>query len=266
MFAYRRKKRMKSSNSQLGQLERQLFHGTVDEKTVKCICHQNFDPRMHGVHGTVYGKGAYFATTAKYSHSYTKPFGNGGTRKMFLARVLVGKSTLGVTDYQRPPPLDSRRPHGALYDSCVNDVSNPSIYVVFDDEQSYPEFIIEYKELQAGTAVPAPPPFSTTRPANQAFGYQTQAALTAALTNSQPLGGLARPAKISTAPVVASSSSSYGLASQHYAQVNPPSTVYSPASTSSPSFTVNGGTARSSTLSGAASQAEAKKKERCEIM
>jgi hypothetical protein len=128
-------------------LERKLFHGTVDEKTVRCICHQNFDPRVHGVRGTAYGKGAYFATTSRYSHSYTKPISHNGSRYMFLARILVGQSVHGKPEFQRPPPVDPKLPHGALYDSCVNDESRPTIFVIFNAEQCYPEFLIEYRDL-----------------------------------------------------------------------------------------------------------------------
>jgi len=130
----------------VGVNERKLFHGTPDERTVRCICNQNFDPRMYGRHGTVYGKGVYFSTTAKYSNQYTTT--NFGRRFMFLARVLVGKSAPGKSELQRPPPVDPSRPHGALYDSCVNRTSNPTIFVIFDNDQCYPEFLIEYKECE----------------------------------------------------------------------------------------------------------------------
>ena len=86
---------------------------------------------MHGVHGTKYGRGAYFAKTSKYSHSYTQLVDSTGSRYMFFARVLVGKSVLGTSNDKRPPPLDPSQPHGRLYDTCVNDVANPSIFVVF---------------------------------------------------------------------------------------------------------------------------------------
>jgi len=129
----------------VGVKEQNLFHGTPDEATVRCICHQNFDPRMHGRHGTVYGKGVYFSTTAAYSDGYTK---NSGHRFMFFARVLVGKSTRGKPEFQRPPPVDPSRPHGALYDSCVNSTSNPTIFVIFDNDQCYPEFLIEYEVFE----------------------------------------------------------------------------------------------------------------------
>lgn len=127
----------------VGASEQNLFHGTPDEATVRCICYQNFDPRMHGRHGTVYGNGIYFSTTAKYSHQYTQK--NAGRRFMFLARAVVGKPILGKPGMNRPPPVDPSRPHGVLFDSCVNSISNPSIFVIFDNEQCYPEFLIEYE-------------------------------------------------------------------------------------------------------------------------
>ena len=130
----------------VGVNEQKLFHGTPDEATVRCICNQNFDPRMHGRHGTVYGKGVYFSATAKYSDSYTQPCPkNSGRRFMFLARILAGKPTVGKSDLQRPPPVDPSRPHGALFDSCVNSTSNPTIFVIFDNDQCYPEYLIEYE-------------------------------------------------------------------------------------------------------------------------
>jgi len=76
----------------IGVREQMLFHGTPDEATVRCICHQNFDPRTHGRHGTVYGKGVYFSSSAKYSHQYTQPCPEkSGRRFMFFALVLVGR-------------------------------------------------------------------------------------------------------------------------------------------------------------------------------
>lgn len=134
----------------VGAKEQSFFHGTPDEATVRCICYQNFDPRMHGRHGTVYGKGVYFSTTAKYSHHYTK---NSDRKFMFYARALVGKSAPGTRDLQRPPPIDPSRPHGALFDSCVDHTSNPTIVVIFDNDQCYPEFLIEYESYEKEESV-----------------------------------------------------------------------------------------------------------------
>lgn len=61
---------------------------------------------------------------------------------MFLARVLVGEFTLGRSSYVRPPLKDNQN----FYDSCVNDSSNPSIFVIFEKYQIYPEYLIEYSD------------------------------------------------------------------------------------------------------------------------
>lgn len=62
---------------------------------------------------------------------------------MFVARVLVGDYIKGNAAYVRPP----RKCADGLwfYDSCVDDELNPSVFVVFEKHQIYPEYIIEYK-------------------------------------------------------------------------------------------------------------------------
>ena len=121
-----------------GVKELLLFHGTDSIDTVRGIAINNFDHRLSGKNATMYGEGAYFAKNAKYSHGYTKP----PERFMFLARVLVGEYTKGESSYKRPPA----KPGAAheLYDSCVDNIINPTIYIVFDTKQYYPEFLIQY--------------------------------------------------------------------------------------------------------------------------
>ncbi|XP_066927663.1 protein mono-ADP-ribosyltransferase PARP12-like isoform X2 [Clytia hemisphaerica] len=130
-----KKKNMEESNS--GQVkEMQLWHGT-DNDIVEKICQQNFDWRMVKTHA--YGKGSYFARDASYSNSFT----NGATSNicsMFYADVLVGQYCRGLSDYNRPP----ERTKNVLYDSCVDNVSNPSIYVIFERDQFYPRYLIKY--------------------------------------------------------------------------------------------------------------------------
>ena len=68
---------------------------------------------------------------------------------MFLANVLVGRSTKGDSSMARPPPLPSylqstNKQHD-LYDSTVDNVSQPTIYVVYEMEKCYPAFLIMYK-------------------------------------------------------------------------------------------------------------------------
>ena len=71
---------------------------------------------------------------------------------MFLAHVLVGKYTLGNTQYRRPPPIDPFDAYGKAYDSCVNCVKEPTIFVIFDSAQIYPEYLVEYTPV-AGVPV-----------------------------------------------------------------------------------------------------------------
>ncbi|MBN3299318.1 PAR12 polymerase, partial [Amia calva] len=118
--------------------EKLLFHGT-QKSNVEAICNQNFDWRICGIHGTAYGKGTYFATDASYSHTYSAS--ESDRRLMFVARVLVGEITGGKASYLRPPSKDDGK---TFYDSCVNNVSHPTVFVVFEKHQIYPEYIIEY--------------------------------------------------------------------------------------------------------------------------
>ena len=68
-----------------------------------------------------------------------------GFRYMFLARVLVGDTVQGHTDYRRPPAFDPGNPLSRCYDSCVDSMQDPRIFVVFDSNQAYPEYIVKYK-------------------------------------------------------------------------------------------------------------------------
>ncbi|XP_026720173.1 zinc finger CCCH-type antiviral protein 1-like [Athene cunicularia] len=135
------KEQMKRENGGKEVNEKLLFHGTK-KSFVEAICIHNFDWRICGSNGTNYGKGSYFARDASYSHRYCQP--EVRTNIMFVARVLVGEYVKGCTTYVRPPAksTDGLR----FYDSCVDNELNPSIFVVFEKYQIYPEYIIQYKE------------------------------------------------------------------------------------------------------------------------
>lgn len=61
---------------------------------------------------------------------------------MFLARVLVGEFIRGNASFVRPPAKEGLG--NVFYDSCVNSMSDPSIFVVFEKHQVYPEYVIQY--------------------------------------------------------------------------------------------------------------------------
>uniref|UniRef100_A0A8C3XR84 Poly [ADP-ribose] polymerase 12 n=1 Tax=Chelydra serpentina TaxID=8475 RepID=A0A8C3XR84_CHESE len=135
------KEQMKKKNGGKDVDERLLFHGT-DSSHLEAICNQNFDWRICGVHGTSYGKGSYFSRDAKYAHCYSKSAAKGNT--VFVARVLVGDFVRGNPTYVRPPQRAANML--TFYDSCVDNVQVPSIFVIFEKHQIYPEYTIDYSE------------------------------------------------------------------------------------------------------------------------
>lgn len=138
-----KRKTMKTLNRDKDVLEKKLFHGTKDGD-VDTICRENFDFRNLGRIGNVYGKGSYFSRDASYFHQYCHSLTE--KKSMFLARVLVGDFVKGRSSYLSPPakPTNLRE----SYDSCVDIERNPSIYVIFDKHQVYPEYVLEYTELK----------------------------------------------------------------------------------------------------------------------
>ncbi|NXW81658.1 PARPT polymerase, partial [Alopecoenas beccarii] len=145
---YKRKKEyMSKKMSGLDRImnERHLFHGTSQD-VVDGICKHNFDPRVCGKHATMFGQGSYFARKASYSHNFSKRSPK-GVHYMFLAKVLTGRYTVGNHTMRRPPPVNPGSITSDLYDSCVDNYFEPQIFVIFNDDQSYPYFIIQYEEV-----------------------------------------------------------------------------------------------------------------------
>ncbi|KAM3925500.1 protein mono-ADP-ribosyltransferase PARP11 isoform 1-T2 [Leptodactylus fuscus] len=156
---YCRKKAQLKKKKGLSQIaEEMLFHGTSNE-FVNAICIHNFDWRINGIHGAVYGKGTYFAKNASLSSQYCRNTGKHGPtlklhgvtsdccqffskKSMFLARVIVGEHATGDSKYIRPPSKDGSLTN--LYDSCVDNPFSPLIYVIFDSNQIYPEYLIHF--------------------------------------------------------------------------------------------------------------------------
>ena len=93
---------------------------------------------------TVYGKGVYFAVNSNYSNGYTSPDGN-GYRHMYLTCVLTGEYTVGNSSMVVPPAKNAQINQHVLFDSTVDNVANPSIFVVYTDAQNYPAYVLTYK-------------------------------------------------------------------------------------------------------------------------
>ncbi|CAF2757652.1 unnamed protein product [Rotaria sp. Silwood2] len=113
------------------QTEQWLFHG-CDERSSKNIEVECFNRSYAGQHAAAFGQGCYFARDSLYSHSYALPDRN-GIRRMFLARVLVGKTTQGNSGMRVPP---------SGYDTTGD---GQSIFVTYHDSQAYAEYLICYR-------------------------------------------------------------------------------------------------------------------------
>ncbi|CAF4091005.1 unnamed protein product, partial [Rotaria sp. Silwood2] len=111
--------------------EKILFHG-CNEDSANSIVEECFNRSYAGVNGTVYGQGVYFATNAKYSHSYTR-LNQANEHCMFVVLVLVGKSIFGNSSMKVPPKG---------YDSTTD---NNEIFVVYHDAQAYADYLIKYE-------------------------------------------------------------------------------------------------------------------------
>ncbi|KAG1971163.1 protein mono-ADP-ribosyltransferase PARP14-like [Pimephales promelas] len=122
--------------------EKRLFHGTGPDKTDQ-INHHGFNRSYAGTHGAMYGNGSYFAVDPSYSaQGYSKPDVR-GLKRMYLARVLVGDFTQGNRGLLVPP---AKSPNSAdLYNSVTDNINNPTMFVIFNDVQAYPEYIITFQ-------------------------------------------------------------------------------------------------------------------------
>ncbi|XP_016055600.1 PREDICTED: poly [ADP-ribose] polymerase 15 [Miniopterus natalensis] len=138
-----KKKHMDTKNGRTDN-ERILFHGT-DAGSVPHVNRLGFNRSYAGRNAVAYGKGTYFAVDASYSadDKYSRPDSN-GRKHIYVVRVLTGVYTLGHEGLITPP---SKNPYNStdLFDSVTDDIQHPSIFVVFFDNQAYPEYLITFR-------------------------------------------------------------------------------------------------------------------------
>ena len=93
----------------------------------------------------VFGEGVYFAIGAQYSTQgiYSRPDPN-GIKRMYLCKVLTGEFCKGQNGMRVPPSKPGGAAH-ALYDSVVNSVNNPTMFIIFNDTQAYPDYLVAFK-------------------------------------------------------------------------------------------------------------------------
>jgi hypothetical protein len=158
----RSRDRMREKNAgHVNELE--LFHGTSRTPPEKIYSSEKgFDFRFSD--RGLWGEGAYFAKDAKYSNefAYKIPKSDAAAiepehRQFFVAQVLTGLSTKLPQNrfLKKPPPLtDSQSNPGTgiitifkeqRYDSVIGETGGSYIYVVYEHDKAYPEYLITYK-------------------------------------------------------------------------------------------------------------------------
>ncbi|XP_052773432.1 protein mono-ADP-ribosyltransferase PARP14-like isoform X1 [Mya arenaria] len=139
-----KKKQMEIANKGTKMNERMLWHGTA-HSAVPSIGAHGFNRFYCGKNLTAIGQGVYFATDANYSAIPTySPPDSSGYKRMYRCLVLTGEYTTGNDSMRTPPPKNPSSPH-ILYDSVTNYSQSPSMFVIFNDTQAYPEHLITFK-------------------------------------------------------------------------------------------------------------------------
>ncbi|XP_041362355.1 protein mono-ADP-ribosyltransferase PARP15-like [Gigantopelta aegis] len=125
-------------------IERRLWHGTTAD-AVTSINYHGFNRSYCGKNESRFGQGVYFAVPSRFALDprYSRR-GQSGLKHVYLAQVLVGRYAKGNRETRVPPPIDKNNPQ-LLFDSTVNDVQNPTIFVIYNDTQAYPQYLITLK-------------------------------------------------------------------------------------------------------------------------
>eukprot|EP01083_Nonionella_stella_P024825 68406_1 len=123
--------------------ERILFHGTSMDNIKRIVCN-GFNPDYNT--RSAYGKGVYFATKSNIARRYCVMDTDSGCSAILICRVIVGNYTIGRR------PMEGERDsmpyqYDAItqYDSLVDDVLCPTVFVINRDYRAIPQYIVVFK-------------------------------------------------------------------------------------------------------------------------
>ena len=127
---------------QLPLNERLLFHGTKRDNVQENNTN-GFDRSY--TNAATLGFGCYFARDMSYSAGLRFSPPDAAVHKyVYVTRVLVGLAcTAGTQRVDRPP----KQPNGLSFDSVVDSLENPSIFVIFLDTRAYPLHLYEFSHF-----------------------------------------------------------------------------------------------------------------------
>jgi Poly(ADP-ribose) polymerase catalytic domain len=111
--------------------EKRLFHGTKFVN-IDSIAKHGFDTKLNKT--SAFGRGTYFATNASYSREYSNK-DQEDISYMFLCDVLVGR----CKRFGGSEKIDTES-----YDTGVDSVEAPSIYVCPYNDGCYPTYLVAF--------------------------------------------------------------------------------------------------------------------------
>lgn len=143
---YKLKKASVLQRATYPEVERTLYHGT-NEMSVKEICVHGFNRSFCGKNATVYGQGVYFAVNSALSvqDQYSPPNAD-GYKFIFVSKVLTGDYTKGCHS-MKTAPLKETGNIPLRYDSVTDDITKPTMFVIFNDTQAFPEYLITCQRI-----------------------------------------------------------------------------------------------------------------------
>ena len=125
------------------------------------MCYVNFDVKLETcvvvklfylnelfaffyVSATEYDDGVSFVIHAYHSvqDTFSAPDGT-GSKRVYQAMVLTGDYTKGQSGLRGLP--DNPAKPGTKFDSVVDDVNRPTMFIIFHDDQAYPNYLITFR-------------------------------------------------------------------------------------------------------------------------
>lgn len=96
---------------------------------------------------TVYGQGVYFAVNSALSvqDQYSPPNAD-GYKFILVSKVLTGDYTKGCHS-MKTAPLKETGNIPLRYDSVTDDITKPTMFVIFNDTQAFPEYLITCQRI-----------------------------------------------------------------------------------------------------------------------
>jgi Ca2+-binding EF-hand superfamily protein len=121
------------------------FHGTAAVESIVSNPMSGFQPLASGTRGaSLWGPGTYFARDAKYvaDGPFCGEAAADGSRRMLLCLLTTGMPCLGDPQNHGVLPL---RQGTHRYDSTVDSLSSPEIFIVQHPGAAYPAYVITFK-------------------------------------------------------------------------------------------------------------------------